>query len=162
MGRVQSDRRHQRRHLVAKIAPHPQLLLVRPLVAPHDADTMRHQLGQDALVEDAVLPLDLSVGDFADFGEHPPRGHAIRADQLVVQCNLPLQPGHAYLEKLIHVARKNKQELQPLQQRCALVQRLVQHADVELQLGKFTVDVQPAVRQIHCRGQRRIACRQRG
>jgi hypothetical protein len=156
MGGVQPDRRHQRRHFRAEIAAHPQLLFLRPLVAPRDADVVRGQLRQDALVEDRVLPLDLLVRDRADLGQHLPWRHAVGAGLFALQRDLALQSRHADLEELVHVAREDQQELQAFQQRRALVQRLVQHAGVEREQRQLAVDVQPPLAEVGHRGGGRI------
>ncbi len=127
---------------------------MRPLRATDDADAELGQLRQDAFVEYRVLPLDLPMCDLADLGQHAAWRHAVLADQLMIQRDLALQPGHPNLEELVHVAREDQQELQPFQQRRALVQRLVQHADIELQLRQLAVDIQPAVVKIPRHGWR--------
>ncbi len=84
------------------------------------------------------------------------RLQTIGAGLLAGEGDALLQPGHANLEELVEVAGEDQQELQPFQQRIGLVQRLLQHADIELQLGKLAVDVQRAVIQIGHRCNRRL------
>src|SRR5690606_14931724 len=64
-----------------------------------------------------------------------------------------LQARHTNFEELIQVAREDQQELQPLQQRIGFIQRLLQHADIELQLRKLAMNVQAAVVQVRRRQQ---------
>ena len=46
--------------------------------------------------------------------------------------HLPLEPGDPDLEELVEVAAEDAEELEPLEQRGARVERLVQYAAVEL------------------------------
>ena len=56
--------------------------------------------------------------------------------------HLPLEPGHAHLEELVEVAAVDAEELEALEQRGARVERLVQHAAVELEPAQLAIDVQ--------------------
>ncbi len=55
--------------------------------------------------------------------------------------DLLAQAGHAHLEELVEVAREDGQELDPFEQRVALVARLVQHPRVEFEPRQLAVDV---------------------
>ena len=66
MRRVQADRADDRRDLLAEEAANPQGLLVRPLVAAQKANALFVQLGQQDIVENAVLAADLIVRGLAD------------------------------------------------------------------------------------------------
>ena len=55
--------------------------------------------------------------------------------------DLLAQAGDADLEELVEVAREDGQELDPLEQRVALVARLVEHAGVELEPRQLAVEV---------------------
>ena len=57
-----------------------------------------------------------------------------------VAFDLLLEPGDAHLEELIEVRADDAEELHPLQQRVLRIQRLVQHALVELQPAQFAID----------------------
>src|SRR6185437_7190890 len=50
------------------------------------------------------------------------------------------QPRHAFHEELVEVRAEDGQELDPLEQRRALVQRLVQHPPVELEPADVAID----------------------
>ena len=150
VGGVEADRRDQRRNLVAEIAAYPKLLLMRPLVAAHDAHALLVELGQDAVVEDRILALDLLVRDFADLGQGTFRRDAVGSDDFMIERDLALQARHADLEELVHVGGKDQQELQSFENRLAFVQRLVQHADIELQLRNFTMYIQAGIVEIGC------------
>src|SRR5690606_12687515 len=62
------------------------------------------------------------------------------------------------LEELVQVAGEDQQELQALQQGVGLIQRHVQDADVELQLGQLAVDVQAGVIQVDHRTRIGLRC----
>ena len=68
--------------------------------------------------------------------------------------HLALEPGHPHLVELVEVAAEDAEELEPLEERSAGVERLVQHPAVELQPGELAVDVERRIPQIQ-RGRRR-------
>ncbi len=86
------------------------------------------------------------------------RLQAVGTRLLAGEGDLLLQAGDTDLEEFVEVAGKDQQELQPLQRRVGLVQRLLQHADVELQLRQLAVNVQAAVIQVRHRGRNRDRC----
>ena len=98
-----------------------------------EADLVLGQLRQQGLVEDPVLPRYLLVDQLADPRQGLVRQQAVGAGLLAGEGDLLLQAGDADLEEFVEVAREDEEELQPLQERVGLVQRLFQHADVELQ-----------------------------
>jgi hypothetical protein len=53
----------------------------------------------------------------------------------------------ADLEELVQVGAGDAQEAQPLQQRHLRIQRLSQHAEVEIQLRQLAVEVQRRIAQ---------------
>ncbi|MNI35857.1 hypothetical protein D3C73_898940 [compost metagenome] len=145
--RVEADRGDDRCDLVAEIAAHPGLELGRPIAATDEADLMLLQLRQQNVVEDRVLTVDVTVYQFADARQRLMRLQTIGARLFTGEGDLLLQAGNANFEELVQVAGEDQQKLQPLQQWVGLVQRLLQHADVELQLRQFAVNVQAAVIQ---------------
>ena len=153
VGRVEADRGDDRRDLVAEEAPHPGLDLQRPVTPADEADLVLGQLRQQGLVEDPVLPRYLLVDQLADPRQGLVRQQAVGAGLLAGEGDLLLQAGDADLEEFVEVAREDEEELQPLQERVGLVQRLFEHADVELQLGELAMNVQAAV--IHAGNHRR-------
>ena len=74
-------------------------------------------------------------------------GHRVRLEELNWLAD-ELEPGDADLKELVQVAAENGQELEPLQQRRAGVERLVQHPAVELQPGELSVQIQRWVAQV--------------
>jgi hypothetical protein len=87
------------------------------------------------------------VHQLADARQRLMRLQAVGTGLFTGEGDLLLQAGDADFEELVQVAGEDQQELQPLQQRVGLIQRLFQHADVELQLRQLAVDVQAAVIQ---------------
>ena len=149
--RVQSDRADDRRNLLAEEATNPQGLLVRPLMATQKADALLAQLGQQNVVENAVLAADLIVRGLADFAQHLLRLQPVGPGLFTRKGDLLFQAGHANLKELVEVAGEDQQKLQALKQRVGLIQRLLQYADVELQLRQLTVNVELRRTQIRNR-----------
>src|SRR5471032_3068675 len=145
--RIEADRGDDRRDLVAEEAAYPGLELGGPVATTNEADLMFFQFRQQNVVEDRVLTVDVTVHQFADPRQRLVRLQAIGAGLFTGKGDLLLQAGHANLEELVQVAGEDQQKLQPLQQRIGLIQRLFQHADVELQLRELAMDVQAAVIQ---------------
>ncbi|MNI38929.1 hypothetical protein D3C73_930900 [compost metagenome] len=145
--RVEADRGDDRRDLVTEIATDPGLELGRPVTATDEADLMLFQFRQQDVVEDRVLAIDVTMDQFADAGQGLMRLQTIGAGLFTGKGDLLLEAGDTNFEELVQVAGEDQQKLQPLQQWIGLVQRLLQHADVELQLRELAVDVQAAVIQ---------------
>ena len=95
---------------------------------------MFFQLRQQDVIEDRVLAVHMAVHQFADAGQGLVRLQAVSAGLFAGEGDLLLEAGDTNFEELVQVAGEDQQELQPLQQRVGLIQRLFQHADVELQL----------------------------
>ena len=72
--------------------------------------------------------------------------HAVGRWPGVARGDLLLEAGDAHLEELVQVAGEDGQEPGPLEQRVALVLRLVEHPRVELQPRQLAVDVRQAAR----------------
>ncbi|MNZ10678.1 hypothetical protein D3C78_275260 [compost metagenome] len=152
--RVQADGGDDRRDLVAEVAAHPALELGGPVAAADEVDLVLGQLRQQDVVEDAVLAGHLLVHQLADPRQRLVRQQAVGAGLFAGEGDLLLQAGDADLEELVEVAGEDQQELQALEQRGGLVERLLQDADIELQLRQLAVDVQAAVVQPRYRGRR--------
>src|SRR5690606_6857281 len=124
-----------------------------PVTTTNEPHLLLGQLGQQNFVEDLILAIDLLVGELGNPRQRLMRLQAVGTGLLAGVSDLLLQARHTNLEKLIEVAGEDQQELQPLQQRIGLIQRLFQHADIELQLRKLAMDVQAAVVQVRRRQQ---------
>ncbi len=104
------------------------------MAATNEADLMFFQLRQQNIVEDRVLAVHVAMHQLTDTRQGLMRLQTVGTGLFAGEGNLLLEAGDADLEELVQVAGENQQELEPLQQRIGLVQRLLQHADVELQL----------------------------
>ena len=62
--------------------------------------------------------------------------------------DLLLEAGDPHLEELVEVAAEDAEELEPLEQRRPGVERLVQHAAVELEPGELAIDVERRVPEV--------------
>ncbi len=132
----------------------------------------RCQLGALLLVELAhAEQADVIVGQrwaqlaFKAVGQAPSQLEHALADQrdrlrgrapvltrvLDARVDLIAQPGHAHHVELVEVGRVDRAELDPLQQRRALVLGELQHAVVEVQPRALAVDVQRGVLQVASR-----------
>ncbi|MCY1495390.1 hypothetical protein D9M68_292910 [compost metagenome] len=145
VGRVEADRGDDRRDLVAEVTAHPGLQLGGPVAAADEVDLVLGQRGEQHVVEDRVLARHLFVDQLADPRQRLMRLQTVGAGLFAGIGDLLLQPGDADLEELVEVAGEDQQELQAFQQRVGLIQRLFQHADVELQLREFAMNVEGAV-----------------
>ena len=114
-------------------------------------DPLRLQRRQHDIVEDLVLAGDVDFADLANLLQHLLRMHRIGTDRLTPILQLAHLVRDTDLEELIQVAGEDQQEHQPLQQRLLLVQRLLQHADIELQMAELTVDIEFGGAQIYRR-----------
>ena len=68
-------------------------------------------------------------------------GQAVRAGLVRAELDALLEAGDADLEELVEVVRRDAQELEPLEQRDFLVERLCEHALVEFEQRQFAIDV---------------------
>ena len=106
---------------------------------------MLFKLGQQDLVEDRVLAIDMAVHQLTDAGQRLVRLQAIGTGLFTGEGDLLLQARDTNFEKLIQVAGKDQQKFQAFKQRVGLVQRLLQHANIELQLRQLAMNIQAAV-----------------
>ncbi|MCY1179398.1 hypothetical protein D9M73_197970 [compost metagenome] len=147
MRRVEADRGDDRGDFVAEITAHPGLELGRPVTTADEADLVLFQLWQQHVVKNRVLALYLDVHQFADTRQRLVRLQAIGAGLFTGEVDLLLQACDTNLKELVEVAGEDQQELEAFQQRVALIQCLLQHPDIELQLREFAMNVQAAVVQ---------------
>ena len=68
-------------------------------------------------------------------------GQPIGAGLIRAELDPLLEAGDADLEELIEIVRRDAQELEPLEQRHFLVERLREHALVEFEQRQFAIDV---------------------
>jgi hypothetical protein len=104
-----------------------------PLAARQDDDAGCTQRWHQHFVQARVLARDQSRGAFVDGRQLLLGGHAVRTALGRAHLDQLLDAGDANLEELVEIARRDAQELQALEQRHALIERLREHAGVELQ-----------------------------
>jgi hypothetical protein len=80
-------------------------------------------------------------GHFADFGQHPRRRGAIHRQLDYPRIHLFADAGYTHHEEFVQVRAEDGQELDPFQERVALILGFFQDAPVKLQQAQFTVNV---------------------
>jgi hypothetical protein len=138
--RIEPDRRQHRQQLVLEVVAQPGVLLRRPLAAAHEADLLLLQRRDQHLVEHAVLLLDQRMRARVDRAQQLGRRHAVRTGLRRAELDHLLDTGHTDLEELVEVGAGDTQELEPLQQRHALILGLLQNPAVELEQGQLAVE----------------------
>ena len=108
--------------------------------------------GQHVLHEARAMLANLLPHDGRDRRELVLGRHAVGSTLDDPGGHLLLEPRHPHLEELVEVAAEDRQELEPLQQRRARVQRLVEHAAVELEPGELAIEVERGVPEVDRRG----------
>ena len=146
MRRVQAQRRQHRHDLVAEVRAQPAGLPRVPAVAAEHAHARLGQAGAQHLVPALVLRIHQLGGAVVDPVEHGRRAHAVRARRQA-EIQRVAHGGGADLEELVQVGAGDAQEAQPLQQRHGRILCLGQHAEIEVQLRQFAVQVQRGVTQ---------------
>ena len=106
----------------------------------HDLDPFLGERRADVERDPRVVRRQLEHA-LADRGELVLGGPAVGRQRGLARLDLLAQAGDADLEELVEVAREDREELDPLEQRVALVACLVQHARVEFQPRQLAIDV---------------------
>ena len=143
VGGVERERRQGRKDLVLEEPAHPRLALRRELFHPSHADALPVEADEEVLVPAPVRGLDEGGQRRPDLGELPHGREAVqrRLDHALGQLALqPCDPDH---EELVQVVREDREELHPLEERVRRVERLLEHAAVELDPAQLPVDEQP-------------------
>ena len=139
MARIDRERREDREDLVEEaLAERVVVLGDRGVVDQLDA--LRGERPADVDEDRRVVGDELEHA-LARGGELFVGGPAVGRAGDLAGLDLLAQAGDADLEELVEVAGEDGQELDPLEQRVALVARLVEHAGVELEPGQLAVDV---------------------
>src|SRR4029077_11777498 len=137
-----------------------ELLPVHPRQVPHPESELHTLVGKgrdDLLHQGLVVPATQLPHRRGDRPELVLRGHAVRRALHDPGRKLLLQAGDPHLEELVEIAAEDAEELEPLQQRGTLVERLVEDAAVELEPAQLAVEVERRVPEIDRRRRRRIA-----
>jgi hypothetical protein len=149
MGGIDRERGEDRKHIrfVIRREMSP-VLLGQPFFLRNQLDAMGSE-GGNHVIDQAPAVLVLQNPDHGGDGPQLLFGrHAIGGTLAQPDGDLLLEARHANLEELIQVGGKNAEEFHPLEERGALVDRLVQHSAVELQPGQLAIDVERRVPQV--------------
>ncbi len=101
----------------------------QPIPLP-EMDSVSRQLRQEAFTETGGLAVEACHQPAVNLGQQ----------RFLLRRGLFSQDRDPFHEKLVQVRGENRQELQPLKQRSALVQSLRQHAVVEIQPAQIAVN----------------------
>ena len=118
------------------------------LVAGLDPDPVLGQRGPQDAVEDGGLAPRLLAHLGTDRGDRLRGAAAVLARPVDAAVDVLLQAGDAHHEELVEVARVDRAELEPLEQRDRLVLGELEHAVVELQPRELAVEVQRVVVEV--------------
>ena len=142
MRRVEPQRTQHRQQLMFKVVAYPGFLFRVPFSAPHEADSFTFQQRDQDLIQNAVLLLDLLMGDRADLFQDVLWQQVVGAGLDRAGDHLLLQARDADLEKLVQVGAGDAQKAQPFEQRYRRVLRLLEDTTVELEQAEFPVQEQ--------------------
>src|SRR6185437_15054917 len=148
--RIETQRTQHRLHLVLEILLEPTPRLRRPVVAAEQRDLALRERRQQDLVEATILLGHEAGGALVNGRELLLERQAIGRERARAQLEQLLEAGDPDLEELIEIARGDKEEAQPLEQRHRLVEGLREHAAVELEEGQLAVEVEAGRLEIGC------------
>ena len=106
------------------------------------ADPVAFERRQDVAVQAPVALPDQGTHPLGDQLELLRRRHPVRRAARDAGRELPPQARDPHHVELVEIGAEDRQELQALEQRHALVQRLVQHPGVELQPTQLAVEIE--------------------
>ena len=139
MRRVDRERRQDGEDVLEEMLLEPQGFGTREVGAVDEHDA----LVQEVILQLAPAPL-LVRGEAGDrgrnLGELLGRREAVLRGRRHARAHLADKAGDAHHEEFVEVVGRDRQEAQLLEQRVALVGRLLEHATVELQPRQFAVD----------------------
>src|SRR5271168_1527643 len=141
MRRVHRLRRHQRENIfVVEVAN--QLALVRGQAAVRpQTDSVILELTQDLRPQFALAPLLLAHHQVA-LRDLLLRRASVNRQLLHPGDDLLLQAADALHEKLVEIGRRDREELEPLEERVSFVLRLMQNPPIECEPRKLAVQEQ--------------------
>src|SRR5262245_46970373 len=125
--------------LVEKVAQLPALIPVKAAVRD-DSHVRLVQTRQDLFEQAAHLHFEQRAQAFRDKPQLRRRRKPVGREQQRIGVELFLQARNADHKKLIEVGRKDREKFQPFEQRLRRVERLVEHAAVELNPTEFSVE----------------------
>ena len=138
---VDRERRQHREDGLGEVRRQRRALAVGQRRPPHDPDALLGQLRAHLVEEDLRVRVGQLLGARGDPGQLLARGQPVRAAHLQAGLVAALQPGDPDHVELVQVAREDRQELGPLQQRLAGVLGQREHPGVEVEPGQLAVEV---------------------
>ena len=139
MRRIDGQRRQDREDLVDEILLEPGTFGGRELGGGQHGDAGLAQLALQGR-PDALLLVHQDRGAVADRGQLLRRRQPVVAQQRRAIRQHVDEPRHTDHVEFVEVGRRNRQEAHPLEQRMARVRRFFQHARVEREPRKLTID----------------------
>ncbi len=137
---VDRQRREQRQHLVLEVGRAVVGLGRGELVDRQVVDAGGGERGHQPAGEQRVLVLDQAQHPPADRGQLLGGGHARGVAQLAAAALQQDQAADPHLEELVEVGGGDREELQAVERRQVVAQRLVEHPLVELEPRQLAVD----------------------
>ena len=139
MARIDRERRQHGEYVRLEERVHRLALGGGELRHRQQAHAVRAQRGQQQLVQAAARLLQQVADAALDRVELLPCGEPVGRRLLHARRHLPAQAGNAHHVELVEVRAEDREELQPFEQRVTLVERLRQHARVELEPRELAV-----------------------
>jgi hypothetical protein len=134
--RIEAERRQHRRDAVVEDVGHLGLLLGSQLLPAEQVDSVLRQ----ARLQDVAKAARFLFEHGDDPLTHRQEQVALLLRGVALVARRRPDQGHPLHEELVQVRREDREELDPLEQRRALVERLLQHAPVELEPAEIAVD----------------------
>ena len=139
---IDGERREHREDLRLEVLVDRAPLARRQLAHVDEAHAVRRELRQQLARGSGAGPRAA-----APRARGSPRAVRRRTARRAVPCTTPAptcrrRPADAHHEELVEVGAEDRQELQPLEQRHARIDRLVQHARVELEPAQLAVEIE--------------------
>ena len=139
MRRIDGERRQQRKNMGEEIIFEPRLLRLGHIgaVDQHDAGSGQRRAQFAPL---RLLVLSQHHDGFGDTGQLLGRRQPFGALLGDAGADLGAKAGHAHHEEFVEVVGRDRQELEPLEQRMAAIGGFLQHAAIEVQPRQLAVD----------------------
>ncbi len=145
MARIDRERREDREDVAAVPRLGLHLLLVRELLPGEDRDARLGERRQDHLAIDRRLQLDVLQHHGADLREQILRRHRLPRHAADARVDLAAEAADPLHEELVEVAREDREEPHPLEQRRPRIDRFVQHPAIEVEPLKIAAQEARAV-----------------
>ena len=139
MRRIDRERRQQRENVREEIIFEPGLFRLADIgtVDQYDAGLRKRSAHFAPL---RLLILDQQHDGFGDAHKLLRRRQSLRAFGANARAHLRAKAGDAHHEEFVEVVRRDREKLQPLQQRMPAVGGFFENAPVEIEPGQFPID----------------------